>query len=115
MRLCSTSAATHAGYAPTGSVARLTTTDRCPRKEPGLAQQDRDTARGRNLLGRRRHPANLPLQGLPDVLHEIVGMLDAHGEAHEVRGAKRSGSLDARAMLRQALHRTEGRRALEHA
>src|SRR5207237_10451504 len=45
----------------------------------------------------------------------ILDVLHADRQAHEIRGALRSGPFDAGAVLGEALDRAEGGRALEHA
>src|SRR5258708_30042390 len=52
---------------------------------------------------------------LLDIGDQVADVLDADREPHQVRGAQRSGPLDARAMLGEAFDRTQRRRALEDA
>src|SRR2546427_8711442 len=55
------------------------------------------------------------LQRLLDIFDQIVEMLDADRQAHQIRGAKRSQSLDAGAVLREALDRPQRGGTLEYA
>src|ERR1043166_4847742 len=52
-------------------------------------------------------------QGLPEILDEVVGMLEADAEPQEIVGRARGRALHGRAMLEQALRRAERRGARE--
>src|SRR5512141_859127 len=54
------------------------------------------------------------LQRLLDILDQIVDMLDADRQPHQIRGAHRSGPFDAGAMLGETVDRSERSRPLEY-
>src|SRR5512140_3510087 len=64
-------------------------------------------------------PKRFPGEGIAsaerllEVAGQVLHVLDADGQAHQVRRAGPVRPLDARAMLREALHAAEGSRALE--
>src|SRR2546430_7760570 len=55
------------------------------------------------------------LQRLLDIFDQIVEMLDADRQAHQIRGAQRPGPFDAGAVLREALDRAQRGGSFEYA
>ncbi len=87
---------------------------RSPAAQPPAISPARSRARSRGRFPRLRRCRTDSRQRLLDVADQVVDVLDADRQAHEIGRTQRPRPFDARAMLGQAFDRPQRGRALEH-